>query len=199
MSEPVPAQIVPPVDEQGDLVDLPNITKTDARTLTSLVRNDYKMLNSELGRRKVALEDEIGEQRAAREAEDRAIANKEMAGLLRRVNNLNQAIVEKLTELRNDGWTHYNYGHRDGFDPHRFTVKLSTEGFMPPQRDNADLQELNRQLNNDFYEASASLDRQEADIVRQLALQSVTSDGAREMILSLPTPESLLSAPQLPA
>lgn len=202
MTDAIEAQIVPPVDDGGDLVDLPNITKTDARTLTSLVRNDYKMLNKELGRRKERLSDEIRDQRVERQTEDEAEAKRELAGLVRRVDNLNKAIVTRLTELRDAGWGHVNTyrttpagGLTNTFDPHNFSVTFNSAGFVPPERDNDDLAALSRELDSDYYEAVSSLDRQEADIVRKLALQSVTSDGAREMILSLPTPESLLSAP----
>ena len=203
MTDAIVAQIVPPTDNAGDPVDLPNITKTDARTLTSLVRSDYKMLNSELGRRKVRLESEIRTQQEERQEEDEAEAKRELAGLVRRVDTLNKAIVARLTELRDAGWSHVN-SYRTGpqghaFDPHNFSVTFNAAGFTPPERDNSDLAGLRSQLDSDFYEATSSLDRQEADIVRKLALQSVTSDGAREMILSLPTPESLLSRPALEA
>ncbi len=196
------AQIVPPVDDAGNPVELPNITKTDARTLTSLVRRDYEMLSTELGHRKNILETELRDQRIEREKEDDAIASRELAGLVRRVTTLNNAISAKLTELRDAGWTHRNNQYRpthDSFDPTGFGVTFNGSGFVPPERDNSDIEAQQTQLDSDFYAVRSTLERQEADIVRQLALQSVTSDGAREMILSLPTPESLLSMPALEA
>jgi hypothetical protein len=180
----------------------PQITKTDARDLKSLVRNDYKMLQSELSRRAGRLDEEINAIRQERHEEDEAAAAKELAGLTRRVNSLNAAIVAKISELAEAGWTSRPggyYGRSDEISPHAFTVKFQFGNLTPPSRDNSDIEEASSQVREQAHDAKLGLDRAEADFIRELTLQSVTSESARVFITALPTPESLLPQPALTA
>ncbi len=178
----------------------PPITKTDARDLKALVRNDYKMLQSELGRRRQRLSDEIQAIRQERDEEDGVLVAKELAGLTRRVNSLNAAIVAKLTELGEAGWASKRYNNtRQNLDPNAFTVKFNLDNLVPPSRDNSDIDAANEEVISQARDARCNLERAEADFIRDLTLQSVTSGAARDFIIALPTPESLLPQPALTA
>lgn len=180
---------------------VPQITKTDARDLKSLVRGDYKMLQNELSRRANRLQNNLRDIRSERVEEDKAAAKTEVAGLIRRVNNLNDAIVAKMTELSAAGWTNNPYGNgyvRDTeMSPHAFTVSFNIENLIPPTRDNSDLNDAQTDINDQEHEAALGLEKAEADFIRELTLQSVTGEAARDFIIALPTPESLITAPAL--
>lgn len=177
------------------------ISKTDAKELKALVRSDYRMLQDELARRREDLTDLIQEESRKRNAENQARAEKEFKALQRRVKTLNDAIVSKVQELGEEGWTDRYRGRGDNTrfpNPHDYTVTIpNLERLTPPEVNNQDLQDAEKSLRDNYYTASRSLDRQEADFVRELTLLSVTSETAREFITSLPTPESLLPAPQI--
>ncbi len=192
-------------DEIVEIEVTPQITKTDARDLKSLVRNDYKMLYNELERRSDTLHEELNEVRSERDDEDSALAASTLSGLVRRVNNLNDAIVEKLTELGEAGWTsqHHYVGYNDKrsneLQPHAFTVKFNFDTLIPPERDNSDITDASQEVSRRMHDAQRALESAEADFLRDLTLQSVTSNAARDFITSLPTAESLLARPALTA
>ncbi len=125
-----------------------------------------------------------------------------MSNLIRRVKNLNGAIIEKLTELSDEGWQRrlgaYNRhsGEFTEFDPADFTVQIpNLARLAPPTRDNSDLLAARDTIHEQWQSAMRNLERQEADFIRDLTLQSVTSEAAREFIVALPTPEQLIEAP----
>lgn len=183
---------------------IPQMTKTDAKELKALVRNDTKVLDNELQRRRDKIDKQLAKIAEERKAEDEATLRKEINGLMRRVKNLNEAIVEKLSELADEGWTvdrrNYRYMYSNGtgeIDPHTFTVEANFSGLLPPDRDNSDLQEAYETLNEEYYNASSSLQSREAEMLRELTLRSVTTEAAQEFIMDLPTPEKLLPAPTI--
>jgi putative protein kinase ArgK-like GTPase of G3E family len=181
----------------------PAITKSDAKDLKALVRSDYKFLRDELSRRRTDLEQQVQDEREQRKEEDEKAAARELAALVRRVNTLNDAIIAKLTELSSEGWKQrgggYRYDQNGGNEitPHSFTVNFNFDSLVPPSRDNSDLNKANETIYAQYVEAMRSIERNESDFVRELTLQSVTSEAAREFITALPTPEQLITAPQL--
>ncbi len=195
---------------------VPALTKTDARELKTLVRRDTELLLEELKYRrgdftgKVNAEkkrrlSEVDEEREARQKADRDEADKALKRIQSRVDSLNKAIVETLAEMVAEGWSG-RFGRH--IDPHAFTVSLnpSVGQFQPPGRDDSDLDEraitIQRELDEvadaiheSYREAKRTLETREADMLRDLTLQSITTEAAREFILEMPTVEDLLPAP----
>ena len=195
---------------------VPTLTKTDARELKSLVSRDSKILLEELQYRYGIYMDSlqaqyraeqkaIGEERAAREQADEAALAREMSKVQRRVDTLNVAIGETLVALEDAGWrSPGNVGGITGRT--RWMIGLPSDRLLPPSRDDEDLknrtlaadkshQQAMEDLNENYQEARRMVVGREADMLRSLTLQSITTEAAREFILEFPTSNDLLPAP----
>lgn len=197
---------------------IPSLTKTDARELKSLVARDTKVLISELDYRKSVYDadltrqyreelEAIEEERGARNAADEAIMAKEMAKIQRRIDVLNEDIMALLKHLEEEGW----------HSPNRETIQnksdwlLNSPGYksqrvFAPARDDSDLNERQQVTNETYYatvnalaesyrEAQRQVIGREADVLRNLTLQSITTEAAREFILDMPSSHDLLPPP----
>lgn len=202
---------------------VPALTKTDARELKSLVKNDTAILMEELDHRRTGFAREldaqleealesINEARRNRDDEDAKTAARVLSKIQGRITNLNKAIVEAMTELGEAGWTSPHarrYGRTaEGLNPHEWTVALpNVSGLRPPSRDDSDLDEQRKAitakheavfeaLTEEYRVARRDLAAQEASINRDLVLQSITTEAAKEFVLNMPTVENLLPAPE---
>lgn len=196
---------------------IPALTKTDARELRSLVKKDTQILLDELDYRRSDFMGQIHEQgqvelgviqeELTERVEADARANDAVfAKIQRRIDSLNKAIVETLTDLGEAGWTDGRYG--GSIDPHRHTVVLpDTHRLLPPNRDNSDLDDqsavirakvhaMEATLQQEYQVAKRDLETEEASIHRNLTLQSITTEAAQEFILGMPEVESLLPTPE---
>lgn len=194
---------------------VPTLTKTDARELKSLVSRDTKVLleelefrnqsyEAQLHRQYVAEQEAIRDERKSREEADQALLSREMSKISRRIDTLNKAIVATLEELEDAGWrtpgatTIVNKGH--------WMVPERSTRLLPPDRDDSDLadredaareayQQASQELSQAYREARRVTTGREADVLRDLTLQSITTEAAREFILEMPTSDDLLPAP----
>lgn len=175
--------------------DKPQLTKTDAKELKALVRSDTKATAEELRRRYHEIRNAIDREREQMEKENEKEATKEVADLMKDVKALNEKIVSKLNKLSDAGWTKQaGYRGPEPINPHDFTVSLKgLNNLIPPTKDNP--RSLAIELDEHYRAAERQLERQEADMIRDLTLRSVTSEAARDFILSMPTPEQLLPVP----
>lgn len=195
---------------------VPTLTKTDARELKSLVSRDTKVLleelefrnqsyEAQLHRQYVAEQEAIRDERKSREEADQALLSREMSKISRRIDTLNKAIVATLEELEDAGWrtpgatTIVNKGH--------WMVPERSTRLLPPDRDDSDLadredaareayQQASQELSQAYREARRVTTGREADVLRDLTLQSITTEAAREFILEMPTSDDLLPAPK---
>lgn len=182
----------------SDETPVKQLTKTDARELKSLVRSDTKILLNTLTQRREQMDAAIRQEYKRREGENQKAARKELAALVRRVNSLNEAIVKKLQELSDEGWMQQEYHHRVvPIQPSQFTVSLSVKSLVPPNSVETQLSEASEALNQQYWDAQRAVEAREGEMIRELTLMSVTSDTAREFILDMPTPESLLPTPEV--
>lgn len=201
---------------------VPTLTKTDARELKSLVSRDTKILLEELEfrheRYRNALDERrseelraIMEEREARDEADQVLLEKEMGKIQRRIDTLNEAIRETLGDLAEAGWrspgadTIINKGQWE-VGLNLGTTRYGGVRLLPPTRDDEDLaardlaakEEYSRAveaLDNAYNEARRQVTGREADVLRDLTLQSITTEAAREFILEMPTSDDLLPAP----
>ena len=177
----------------------PTITKSDARDLKALVKNDVRILHEQLKKREQDLGSQLRAEWERRDQEATAQAEAELKNLQKRVTNLNKAIVEKVEELSKAGWKH-SYGRGDrrkAIDPTHFTVSIPVENLMPPSVDFSDLQAASEALTQAYWNTRHDLDRQEGEMIRELTLRSITTTAARDFILEMPTAESLLPTPTI--
>ena len=197
----------------------PALTKTDARELKALVSRDTKILGDELNYRYNLYIDALVEQRRSaaaeikaetdrRNAEDAVTLEREIRRITRRVDALNKSIRETLDEMEEAGWR--ARVNRSGVgDKSNFMVQMpqAFQYLLPPTRDNSDLKARDEEINkahqdamNDlgerYHEARRNLTGREAEILRDLTLQSISSEAAREFILNMPSSDSLLAAPK---
>lgn len=174
----------------------PQLTKTDAKELKALVRSDTKATTEELRRRYHEIRNAIDREREKMEKENEQEAMNEVADLMKGVKALNEKIVSKLNKLSEAGWTRQaGYRGPEPINPHDFTVSLKgLNNLIPPTKENP--RSLAIEVDEQYHAAQRQLERQEADMIRELTLRSVTSDAARDFILSMPTPEQLLPVPE---
>jgi hypothetical protein len=173
------------------------LTKTDARDLKSLVRSDTKILQSTLEQRYRQMDTQLGQEVRRREGENKKVAQKELAALVKRVNTLNEAIVKRLKELSDEGWMQQEYRKVVPIQPSKFTVSFQVKDLVPPDSVESQLTEAYESLTQQYWDAKRAVEVREGEMIRELTLMSVTSDTAREFILDMPTPESLLPTPQI--
>lgn len=194
---------------------VPTLTKTDARELKSLVSRDTKVLLEELEFRHGSYEAQlrhqyqaehqaIAEERVVREEADKVALAKVTSKVSRRIDNLNEAIMATLKELEAAGWR--TPGHETITNKGGWLVSRANYRLLPPERDDSDLADREKAAQEAYRQASEDLDAayrearrittgREADVLRDLTLQSITTEAAREFILEMPTSDDLLPAP----
>lgn len=195
---------------------VPTLTKTDARELKSLVSRDTKVLLEELEFRNesyqtqlhnqlVAEQEDISRERHAREEADQALLAKEMTKISRRIDSLNAAIMATLEELEATGWRTPGDSSITNKSLWMVAPRAGLR-LLPPDRDDSDLADRDKASQKAYHEAIAALAKayrearrittgREADVLRDLTLQSITTEAAREFILEMPTSDDLLPAP----
>ena len=196
---------------------IPAITKADALALRQLVRADTKILLEGIELRRDDFWGQVNDQctselaelqtvKDQRDADDAKVRDTNLAKIERRLNGLNVAIVETMTELRDAGWG-YGYGYSP-IDPHSFAVAMpNTDRLRPPERDDSELDEQIQAVQNNandmtvtiqgaYQVAKRGLETQEAGVAKELVLQSITTEMAREFVVNMPNVENVLPAPE---
>lgn len=165
------------------------ISKAERAELRSIVRGQFKVLRSEIEHRRAELNAEnervIAEQFADEDRSRAAIADKisEIVGVAER--ECTDALVNGV-----DGGCGYSI---------RRPVRLDRPRLDWPDDDR---KRLRRQMLADLEakvrNASVRLDRQEADLLRTLAVDAIESDEARAFLAAIPTVGQLVPSTAMP-
>lgn len=162
------------------------ITKGERAELRSVVKQQFKVLRSEIDQRKAELAAEIEQQITERfrsEDETRETVIFMAAEIARKANReLNDVVVEHGLKVR-DGYD------RVWFDSPRMSFSDDARHRMRVG--------LNANVEATVKGAKARLDRQEADLLRSLAVDAVESEEARAFLSAIPTVGELVPSSRL--
>lgn len=161
------------------------ITKTERGELRSVVRQQMKVLRSEVRQRESELladiEASIADQYAEADTSEKAMYEK----IDQIVREANQSIGEVVADVGGEDWRVHNY-------------------LIPPRLSRSDQRhrESLRQaalshLKSKVQVATLHLDRTEADLLRQLSLDALESEAAREFLVSILSVSELVPAIRL--
>jgi hypothetical protein len=161
------------------------ITKTERTELRSVVRQQVKVLRSEVRQREVEVVADIDRGIADQFAESDAKADGIYKTMREIVREANRAIGEMLAEADSSRWREYEFlqvPHLPRTD-HRHRVALRQAAVSD--------------LNSKVQTAILRLDRIEADLLRQLSLGALESDEAKAFLVSIPTVSELVPVVRL--
>jgi hypothetical protein len=145
-------------------------------------------------------------EKAHRDATDRAALEASLIPVTEGLRALNAQIVELVEGLAASGWTTMG---GIPVNPHGYAIELHNRfsAIRPPARDDGALDEeyeaekdrinaIRSQVMAQADAADRSVQAREAEMLRDLTLMSITTEAAREFILSMPTAEMLLPPPE---
>lgn len=162
------------------------MNKTERAELRSIVKQQIKVLHAEVDQRRselvASVEDEIAEEFAE---EDRQWANVQ--------HEVHEAVMEANRRI-NDAL--YNHGFETRGDTERMWVRAPGMN-KPEQKRNEMRQRAQRKIDAQVKAAKLQLDRQEADLLRTLAVGALESDEAQEFLSAIPTVSELVPAARL--
>lgn len=168
--------------------DTDQITATERRELRAVVRNQMAVLRKEVQQREGALTAEMERRLVERYQTDDTLANKfklDAKKLTAETNAKFAKLKERYGELFNGGqWS----GRDEYYTP---SIYRRTE----------DREQLRRALaagiKSELHNARVALDRQEADLLKDLALDALKTSAARAFLERLPTAIELMPAEKL--
>jgi len=167
---------------------LSRIPPGERRELRSVVRSQFKVLRAEVEQRQAELEAEAEQQLMRRyRDEDKQMEdlNWRVAQVIEQANN-DVADLMKAVGLGQDGgqWTRMS--------------RLGTPRFTRKSEDRKQLHAaLIAGIKSQVKTASLALDRQEADLLRQLAIDALETDAAQAFLTRIPTVAELVPATRL--
>lgn len=161
------------------------ITATERRELRAVVRNQMSVLRKEIAQREASLTAEMEKRLVERYQTDDTLANKFKADAKKLTAETNvkfAKLKEKYGELFSGGqWS----GRDEYYTPHIY-------------RRTEDRDQLRRALaagiKRELHNARVALDRQEADLLKDLALDALKTSAARAFLDRLPTAVDLMPA-----
>lgn len=162
------------------------ITKAERAELRSIVRQQFKVLRAEVEQRRAEMQVEFEQQITERFAS----ADHDWSDLMHVVQ---EAVLEANRKIN------------DALYAKGYEVKGSSEQMWvsPPrlQQPSADKMQLRRvadaRIHAQVKAALLKLDRDEADLLRTLAIGAIESDEAREFLAAIPTVSELVPAARL--
>lgn len=164
------------------------ITPGERRELRSVVKQQMKVLRSEVEQRKIELQAEISTRLAEKYRHEDERANE----FRRKVDEIAQQANDQMREVMAE--------HESLFDDGRWQGKAY---FSPPHvsRKSGDRDELRKAMERGISvqakQALLDLDRQEADLLRDLALDGLETSAARAFLGKIPTVAELVPARRL--
>lgn len=161
----------------------------ERRELRSVVRQQFKVLRTEVQQR----EAELMADAARRLMERYRDEDKDVEDLNWRIKQIAEDAQRQIDDLMR--------GHEDKIDGgawSRFSGRVSAQGVA---RKSEDRQQLRRALEAGIKEqvklAILALDRQEADLLKALAVDALETDAAREFLTHIPTVAELVPSARL--
>lgn len=162
------------------------ITKGERAELRSIVRQQFKVLRSEVLQRQAEMHADVETQIGERYAGADNVWNDVM-------HEVGEAILEANRRV-NDAL--YNAGYQTKSGSERMFVR--TPDIEKPTRDRTQLRRTaDTQIQVQVKAAMLRLDRDEADLLRTLAVGAVESEEAREFLSKIPTVGELVSSARL--
>lgn len=162
------------------------ITKTERAELRSVVRQQFRVLKEEVGQRQAELEAEID----AQVAEAWGDRDSRYAELVRKIEEITDEANTKLRDALKE------HPDRDALTVHRFTPATMSR-FGDDQHRHKLRAAARSDLQARVGAALVRLGRQEADLLRQLAVGSLESEEARSFLGSIPSVSELVPASRL--
>lgn len=160
------------------------ISKTERLELRSIVRQQFKVLREEVTHRKTEVLADVEEEIASRYHDEDEAWEQATAAAYNVVADANRQVNEIFRNLLGQTHTEDQY-----------------VGWRPPRRDQqkkADLRKLaTRKVDATVTGALLQLSRQEADLLRELAVGALESDEARGFLRSIPAAAQLVPLARL--
>jgi hypothetical protein len=162
------------------------ITKAERTELRSVVRQQFKVLRSEIEQRRAELEADLDVQireRFAKTDEQWAVV----------MHQIHEAVMEANRAV-NDAL--YNAGYQIKSGTERLWIQ--SPGISQPTQDRQELRRAARgRIEAEVKAAYHKLDRDEADLLRTLAVGAIESEEAREFLSRIPSVGELVSRTRL--
>lgn len=160
------------------------ITPGERRELRSVIRQQFKVLKAEVLQRKVELESEVEQRIAARYHQQDELQRQALEILERAQNDMRLAVQSALRTLNEQAGTSFSFD-ANIYGEHRL---------RSTHKDNRtqDRKALIAGVLEQVRVASLQLDRDEADLLRALATDSLESDEARGWLGKIPTVAELV-------
>jgi hypothetical protein len=166
-----------------------SIPAGERRELRSVVRQQFKVLRTEVKQRELELLAEAERRLMERyRDEDKAIED------------LNWRIEEIAREAQRqiDDIMHQHEDKADGGKWSRYAGRIQASGVSRKTEDRTQLRRaLKAGIEEQVAQAALALDRQEADLLKALAMDALESDAAREFLTHIPTVAELVPSARL--
>lgn len=166
-----------------------SIPPGERRELRSVVRQQFKVLRTEVKQRELELTADAERRLMERyRDEDKA------------VEDLNWRIKEIATEAQRqiDDLMQQHEDKADGGKWSRFAGRIQASGVNRKTEDRAQLRRaLEAGIKEQVTQAILALDRQEADLLKALAVDALETDAAREFLAHIPTLAELVPSARL--
>lgn len=161
----------------------------ERRELRSVVRQQFKVLRTEVKQREVELLAEAERRLMERyREEDKA------------VDDLNWRIKEIAEDAQRqiDDLMRQHQDKIDGGEWRRFSGRVSAQGVARKTEDRSQLRRaLEAGIKEQVNQATLALDRKEADLLKALAVDALEADAAREFLTRIPTVAELVPSRRL--
>ena len=166
-----------------------SIPPSERRELRSVVRQQFKVLRTEVKQRELELVSEAELRLMERyRDEDKAIED------------LNWRIKEIATDAQRqiDDLMHQHEDKADGGKWSRYAGRIQASGVSRKTEDRAQLRRaLEAGIKEQVKQATLALDRQEADLLKALAMDALESDAARDFLMRIPAAAELVPSARL--
>lgn len=162
------------------------ITKAERAELRSIVRQQFKVLRAEVVQRQAELLAEVDQEIADRYAE----VDGKWAALEHRIQEITlEANRQANDALRESGYQLVGGTERMWFDTPRMNQPVRERGELRHQ--------ASTRISAQVKGAMLRLDREEADLLRRLAVDAIESEAARAFLASIPTVGDLVAGARL--
>lgn len=162
------------------------ITKGERTELKSIVRQQFKVLRSELEQREVEMLADIEEQIAAKYASD----DRQWSVLQHTVHEAVMACNRSINDAL------YEAGYQVKGHTERIWVK--NPNMQPPREERTNLRiQARRRVKANVHQAQLDLARREADTLRALAIGALESEEAQRFLSEIPTVGDLVPIARL--
>lgn len=162
------------------------ISKAERAELKTIVKQQYKVLRSEIEQRQYELHEQVEEEIATRFSDD----DEQWAAMQHRIyeacSEANRTINDLLREY---GYEVRGHTEREWVP----TPRMS----KPSEKQNELRHQAAAKINTRVKSAKLRLDREEADLLRTLAVGAIESEEARSFLASIPTVADLVPAARL--